>query len=37
VLRGWLETTSPARIEDAEWGAVVGRRAPRGRVGAAIA
>jgi pimeloyl-ACP methyl ester carboxylesterase len=37
VLRDWLETTTPARIEDAEWGAVVGRRAPRGRVGAGIA
>src|SRR4051812_19766670 len=29
VLRGWLETTSPTRIEDGEWGAVVGRRAPQ--------
>jgi pimeloyl-ACP methyl ester carboxylesterase len=32
VLRDWLETTQPARIADAEWGAVVGRRAPRSRI-----
>jgi pimeloyl-ACP methyl ester carboxylesterase len=32
VLREWLETTEPARIEDAEWGSVVGRRAPRSRI-----
>jgi pimeloyl-ACP methyl ester carboxylesterase len=33
VLRDWLETTEPARIEDSEWGSVVGRRAPHGRIG----
>ncbi|MEA2457053.1 MAG: hypothetical protein QOC95_25 [Thermoleophilaceae bacterium] len=32
VLRDWLQTTTPARIEDSEWGSVVGRRAPHGRV-----
>src|SRR5919107_928247 len=32
VLRDWLETTQPARIEDREWGTIVGRRAPRSRV-----
>jgi pimeloyl-ACP methyl ester carboxylesterase len=37
VLRDWLETTEPARIEDADWGSVVGRRAPRNRVDAALA
>jgi pimeloyl-ACP methyl ester carboxylesterase len=31
VLREWLETTEPARIEDSEWGAVVGRHARRSR------
>ena len=36
VLRDWLETTTPTRIEDSDWGAVVGRRAPRGRVGAGV-
>jgi pimeloyl-ACP methyl ester carboxylesterase len=37
VLRDWLETTEPARIDDADWGAVVGRRAPRSRVDATLA
>src|SRR3982751_2499366 len=37
VLRAGLQTTSPARIEDSEWGAVVGRRSPRARVAAAAA
>ena len=32
VLRDWLETTEPARIEDADWGAVVGRRTQQSRV-----
>ncbi|MEA2470308.1 MAG: hypothetical protein QOE38_1307, partial [Thermoleophilaceae bacterium] len=32
VLRGWLETTQPARFDDDDWGSVVGRRAPRNRV-----
>jgi pimeloyl-ACP methyl ester carboxylesterase len=32
VLRDWLETTQPARIDDADWGSVVGRRAPRSRI-----
>jgi pimeloyl-ACP methyl ester carboxylesterase len=36
VLRDWLETTEPARIEDADWGSVVGRRAPRARVAATV-
>jgi hypothetical protein len=36
VLREWLETTEPARIEDAEWGSVVGRRAPRSRIDATV-
>src|SRR3954462_12897444 len=36
VLRDWLETTEPTRIEDSEWGAVLGRRAPRGRVAAEV-
>jgi pimeloyl-ACP methyl ester carboxylesterase len=37
VLRDWLETTEPARIEDSEWGGVVGRRAPRSRVDVTLA
>ena len=37
VLRDWLETTTPARIEDSEWGSVVGRRASRARVPATVA
>jgi pimeloyl-ACP methyl ester carboxylesterase len=36
VLRDWLETTTPARIDDAEWGSVVGRRAPRNRIPATV-
>jgi pimeloyl-ACP methyl ester carboxylesterase len=36
LLRDWLQTTEAARIEDSEWGAVVGRRAPRSRVDAAL-
>ena len=36
VLRDWLETTEPARIDDAEWGSVVGRRSPRSRIAAAV-
>src|SRR4051812_33644485 len=36
VLRDWLETTEPAHIEDADWGSVVGSRAPRSRVDAAL-
>ena len=36
VLRDWLETTEPARLEDSEWGAVVGRRAQRARVAATV-
>jgi pimeloyl-ACP methyl ester carboxylesterase len=32
VLRDWLETTDPTRLEDSDWGSVVGRRAPRSRV-----
>jgi pimeloyl-ACP methyl ester carboxylesterase len=32
VLRDWLETTQPTRLEDSEWGAVVGRRTARNRV-----
>jgi pimeloyl-ACP methyl ester carboxylesterase len=36
VLRNWLETTEPARIEDSEWGAVVGRRALRTHIPATV-
>jgi pimeloyl-ACP methyl ester carboxylesterase len=36
VLREWLETTEPARIEDAEWGSVVGRRSPRTKIAATV-
>jgi hypothetical protein len=31
VLRAFLETTEPAPIEDADWGAIVARRSPRSR------
>ncbi len=31
VLRDFLETTQPARIDDADWGGVVARRSPRTR------
>jgi pimeloyl-ACP methyl ester carboxylesterase len=37
VLRQWLDTTEPARIDDADWGSVVGRRAPRSRIEAGVA
>jgi pimeloyl-ACP methyl ester carboxylesterase len=37
VLRDWLETTEPTRMDDADWGSVVGRRAPRSRIEAAVA
>jgi pimeloyl-ACP methyl ester carboxylesterase len=36
LLRDWLETTEPARIEDSEWGAVVGRRALRTHIPATV-
>jgi pimeloyl-ACP methyl ester carboxylesterase len=35
VLLDFLETTEPARIEDADWGAIIEPRAPRGRQSAA--
>jgi hypothetical protein len=31
VLRDFLETTQPARIEDADWGAIIAKRSPRSR------
>lgn len=31
VLRDFLATTEPARIDDADWGSVVARRSPRSR------
>ncbi len=31
LLREFLRETEPARIDDAEWGAVVSRRSPRSR------
>jgi pimeloyl-ACP methyl ester carboxylesterase len=31
VLRDFLETTDPAPIDDAEWGGIIARRAPRTR------
>jgi pimeloyl-ACP methyl ester carboxylesterase len=31
VLRDFLATTQPARIDDADWGALVARRSPRSR------
>ena len=31
VLRDFLETTQPGRIDDADWGEIVGRRSPRSR------
>jgi pimeloyl-ACP methyl ester carboxylesterase len=31
VLRDFLDTTEPARLEDADWGGVIARRAPRTR------
>jgi pimeloyl-ACP methyl ester carboxylesterase len=35
LLRDFMETTAPAPIEDAEWGGIVARRAPRSRRAAA--
>ncbi|HEX8742702.1 MAG TPA: alpha/beta fold hydrolase [Thermoleophilaceae bacterium] len=35
VLLDFLETTEPAPIEDADWGGIIARRAPRSRRGAA--
>jgi pimeloyl-ACP methyl ester carboxylesterase len=32
VLRDFLATTEPARIDDADWGGIIARRAPRSRV-----
>ena len=29
VLRDFLETTQPARMDDADWGGLVARRSPR--------
>jgi pimeloyl-ACP methyl ester carboxylesterase len=31
VLRDWLETTEPARLDDADWGSVIAHRAPHTR------
>jgi pimeloyl-ACP methyl ester carboxylesterase len=31
VLRDFLETTDPARIEDADWGSLIAHRSPRSR------
>jgi pimeloyl-ACP methyl ester carboxylesterase len=31
VLRDFLATTDPARMDDADWGSVVARRSPRSR------
>jgi pimeloyl-ACP methyl ester carboxylesterase len=36
VLRDWLETTQPTRMQDADWGAIVGRRATHNRVEAGV-
>ena len=33
VLRDWLETTEPVQLDDADWGRVIARRAPRTRRG----
>jgi pimeloyl-ACP methyl ester carboxylesterase len=35
VLRDWLETTEPVQMDDADWGAVIARRAVRRRLAAA--
>jgi pimeloyl-ACP methyl ester carboxylesterase len=35
VLRDFIESTEPARIEDADWGGIIEPRAPRVRQGAA--
>ena len=32
VLRDFLATTEPVRIDDADWGGIIARRAPRSRV-----
>jgi pimeloyl-ACP methyl ester carboxylesterase len=37
VLRDFLETTEPARIDDADWGGIVARRSPRTRIRKAAA
>ncbi len=37
VLRDFLETTEPARIDDADWGGIVARRSPRARIRKAAA
>jgi pimeloyl-ACP methyl ester carboxylesterase len=31
ILRDWLATTEPARLDDADWGSVIAHRAPRTR------
>jgi pimeloyl-ACP methyl ester carboxylesterase len=36
ALRDFLETTEPARIEDADWGALLEPRSPRNRLRAAL-
>jgi pimeloyl-ACP methyl ester carboxylesterase len=36
VLLDWLATTEPVRIDDSEWGAVVGSRTSRNRVAAEV-
>jgi pimeloyl-ACP methyl ester carboxylesterase len=35
VLRDFIESTKPARIEDADWGSIISPRAPRARQSAA--
>jgi len=35
VLRDFIESTEPARIEDADWGSIISPRAPRARQSAA--
>jgi pimeloyl-ACP methyl ester carboxylesterase len=37
VLRDFLETSEPARIEDSDWGAIIARRSPRTRLRRAAA
>jgi pimeloyl-ACP methyl ester carboxylesterase len=37
LLRDFLETTEPARLEDSDWGQVIARRAPRTRRGQPVA
>ena len=36
VLRDFIETTEPARIDDADWGGMIARGAPSRRTGAAV-